>query len=84
MLRGGHPLYGATHKSLPFDTVNSFEWISTIVTLQFLALVRAESKFQSISDLIAAAKAAPETITSRAPARLHPPPHHRDGSPAPE
>ena len=63
MLPGGHPLYGATHKSLPFDTVTGFEWISTIVTLQFLALVRAESKYQSMADLIAAAKAAPESIT---------------------
>jgi len=63
MLPGGHPLYGATHKSLPFDTVTSFEWISTVVTLQFLALVRAEAKYQSLAELIAAAKAAPETIT---------------------
>ena len=63
MLPGGHPLYGATHKSLPFDTVSSFEWISTVITLQFLALVRAESRYQSMAELIAAAKAAPETIT---------------------
>ena len=63
MLPGGHPLYGATHKSLPFDTVAGFEWISTIVTLQFLAVVRAESKHRSLAELIAAAKAAPETIT---------------------
>ena len=42
MFPGGHPLYGATYKSLPFNTVTSFEWISTIVTLQFIVLVRAE------------------------------------------
>src|SRR5262245_42820699 len=63
MFPGGHPLYGATYNSLPFDTGTSFEWVSTIVTLQFIVLVRAESKFQSLPDLIAAAKAAPETIT---------------------
>ena len=63
MLPGGHPLYGATHKSLPFDTLTSFDWISTVVTLQFIALVRPESKFQSMNDLIAAAKAAPDSIT---------------------
>jgi hypothetical protein len=51
MLPGGHALYGATHKSLPFDTVNGFEWISTIVTLQFLALVRAESGHRSMPEL---------------------------------
>ncbi len=63
MLPGGHPLYGATHKSLPFDTLTSFDWISTVVTLQFVALVRPEAKFQSMNDLIAAAKAAPNSIT---------------------
>ena len=63
MLPGGHPLYGATHKSLPFDTLTSFDWISTVVTLQFVALVRPEAKFQSMNDLIAAAKAAPDSIT---------------------
>jgi tripartite-type tricarboxylate transporter receptor subunit TctC len=63
MLPGGHPLYGATHKSLPFDVVKSFDWVSTIVTLQFVALVQAEAKYRSMADLIAAAKTAPETIT---------------------
>ena len=63
MFPGGHPLYGATHKSLPFDTVTGFEWISTVVTLQFIALTRPEARYQSMAELIAAAKAAPETIT---------------------
>jgi len=63
MLPGGHPLYGATHKSLPFDTVASFEWISTVVTLQFIALVRADARYQSMPELIAAAKTAPESVT---------------------
>src|SRR5262245_16212695 len=63
MFPGGHPLYGATYKSLPFDTVTSFDWISTVVTLQFIVLVRADSPVQALPDLIAAAKAAPETVT---------------------
>ena len=63
MLPGGHPLYGATHKSLPFDTVTGFEWISSVVTLQFIALVRSDSKHQSMADLIAAAKTAPDSIS---------------------
>jgi tripartite-type tricarboxylate transporter receptor subunit TctC len=63
MLPGGHPLYGATYKSLPFDTVNSFDWISTLVTLQFLVVVPADSKFKTMADIIVDAKMAPETIT---------------------
>src|SRR5262245_46075712 len=30
---GGHAIYGAMFKSLPFDTVSSFDWISNIVTI---------------------------------------------------
>ncbi|MFL6799657.1 MAG: Bug family tripartite tricarboxylate transporter substrate binding protein [Xanthobacteraceae bacterium] len=63
MLPGGHPLYGATHKSLPFHAVTGFDWISTVVTLQFIALVRADSPYQSMSDLISAARLAPGTLT---------------------
>jgi tripartite-type tricarboxylate transporter receptor subunit TctC len=63
MLPGGHPLYGATYKSLPFDTVNSFDWISTIVTLQFLVAVPADSKYKTMADIIVAAKMAPEQVT---------------------
>jgi tripartite-type tricarboxylate transporter receptor subunit TctC len=63
MLPGGHPLYGATYKSLPFDTVNSFDWISTIVTLQFLVVVPGDSKYKSMTELVADAKAEPDKIT---------------------
>jgi tripartite-type tricarboxylate transporter receptor subunit TctC len=68
MLPGGHPLYGATHKSLPFDTVNGFEWISTIVTLQFIAVVRGESRYRSMNELIAAAREHPRPSPMPAPA----------------
>ena len=30
---GGHAIFGAMFKSLPFHTVNSFDWISNIVTI---------------------------------------------------
>jgi len=60
---GGHPLYGATYKSLPFDTVGSFDWISTIVTLQFLVAVPSEARFQSLRELLAEAKKAPQAIS---------------------
>ena len=63
MLPGGHPLYGATYKSLPFDVVASFEWISTIVTLQFLVAVRGDSKFNSLREVLAEARKAPQSVS---------------------
>jgi len=63
MTPGGHALFGAVFGSLPFDTVGSFDWISSIMTLPFFAVVPAGSPIQSLSDLVATAKAAHGTIT---------------------
>src|SRR5215475_9816285 len=60
---GGHALFGAVFKSLPFDTVAGFSWISNVVNLPFFATVRADSRFRALADVVAAARAAPETIT---------------------
>jgi tripartite-type tricarboxylate transporter receptor subunit TctC len=70
---GGHALYGAILKSLPFDTVESFSWISNVVNVPFFATVRAESKFHSMADVIAAAKNAPGKISfgSAGPGSTH-------------
>ena len=35
---GGHALFGAVFKSLPFDTVASFTWISNVINVPFFAL----------------------------------------------
>jgi tripartite-type tricarboxylate transporter receptor subunit TctC len=59
LVPGGHALYGATFKSLPFDPVQSFEWISNIVTIPFFMVVPAKSDIKSLPDLIARAKAEP-------------------------
>jgi tripartite-type tricarboxylate transporter receptor subunit TctC len=70
---GGHALFGAVFKSLPFDTVTSFSWISNIINVPFFATVRADSKFQSMADVIAAAKTAPDKISfgSAGPGSTH-------------
>jgi tripartite-type tricarboxylate transporter receptor subunit TctC len=70
---GGHALFGAVFKSLPFDTVESFSWISNVITVPFFATVRADSKFQTMADVIAAAKSAPDKISfgSAGPGSTH-------------
>jgi tripartite-type tricarboxylate transporter receptor subunit TctC len=35
LVPGGHAPHGATFKTLPFDAVKSFEWISNIITSPF-------------------------------------------------
>jgi tripartite-type tricarboxylate transporter receptor subunit TctC len=70
---GGHALFGAVFKALPFDTVTSFTWISNVINVPFFAAVRADSKFQSMADVIAAAKNAPEKVSfgSAGPGSTH-------------
>ncbi len=70
---GGHALYGAVFRSLPFDTVESFSWVSNVINVPFFATVRADSKFQSMADVVAAAKSAPDKISfgSAGPGSTH-------------
>jgi tripartite-type tricarboxylate transporter receptor subunit TctC len=70
---GGHALFGAVFKSLPFDTVESFSWISNVINVPFFAAVRADSKFQTMADVIAAARSAPDKISfgSAGPGSTH-------------
>jgi tripartite-type tricarboxylate transporter receptor subunit TctC len=70
---GGHAIYGAIFKSLSFDTVTSFDWISNIITIPFFVMVPAASEFKSLADVIAKAKAAPGTVTfgSAGPGSTH-------------
>lgn len=60
---GGHAIYGAIFKSLPFDTVKSFTWISNIVTVPFFVVVPGNSEFKTLADVIVKAKASPGTVT---------------------
>ena len=62
LVPGGHALYGATFKSLPFKPVDGFEWITGITSSPFYIAVAAKSDFRTLADLIAKAKANPGTL----------------------
>ena len=70
---GGHAIFGAIFKTLPFDTVTSFEWISNIATIPFFVVVPGNSEFRTLPDIIAKAKASPGTVTfgSAGPGSTH-------------
>ena len=70
---GGHPIFGAIFKQLPFHTVNSFDWISNIITIPFFIVVPTSSEYKTLADVIAKAKAAPGTVSfgSTGPGSTH-------------
>jgi tripartite-type tricarboxylate transporter receptor subunit TctC len=53
----GHAVAGALYRQLPYDTVNSFQMVSTITYFPFVVLVLGESKLKSLADLLSAARA---------------------------
>jgi tripartite-type tricarboxylate transporter receptor subunit TctC len=59
---GGHAVAGALYNKLPYKTVDDFEMISTITYFPFLLVVQAESKFRTLSDVLTAAKAKPQSV----------------------
>jgi tripartite-type tricarboxylate transporter receptor subunit TctC len=63
LLTGGHAVSAAVYSKLAFNPVDDFEWISLVTQFPFAVSVSSESKFKTIADVIAAAKAAPDTIS---------------------
>jgi tripartite-type tricarboxylate transporter receptor subunit TctC len=59
----GHSTAAAMRKQLPFDAVRDFTWISTITTYPFVIATAPGAPYNSLGDLVAAAKAAPGKIT---------------------
>jgi tripartite-type tricarboxylate transporter receptor subunit TctC len=59
---GGHVVAGALYNTLPYQTVNSFEMVSTITYFPFLVVTHADSKFRTFRDVVSAATAAPGAI----------------------
>jgi tripartite-type tricarboxylate transporter receptor subunit TctC len=60
---GGHVVAGALYDKLPYQTAASFQMVSTITFFPFLLVVPAESKTTSLRDLLAAARAKPDSVS---------------------
>ena len=56
---GGHAVAGALYEKLPYQTVASFQMVSTITFFPFLLITQADSKHRNLRDVLAAAKATP-------------------------
>jgi tripartite-type tricarboxylate transporter receptor subunit TctC len=60
---GGHAVAGALYAKLPYDTVADFQMISTVTFFPFLLVVRADSPYRSLSEVLKAAQADPKGVS---------------------
>jgi len=63
LLTTGHVISAALYKSLPFDANTDLQYISTVSDFPFFFVVRADSKYRVIADIVVAAKAKPGAVT---------------------
>jgi tripartite-type tricarboxylate transporter receptor subunit TctC len=54
---GGHAVAGALYNRLAYQTVSDFQMVSTITYFPFLLVVRADSPYRGLSEVLAAARA---------------------------
>lgn len=63
LLTGGHAVSAAMYKSLSFDPIEDFDWISMLTRFPFVLATAQDSPYKSVSDVLRAAKAAPGTVS---------------------
>ena len=63
LLPSGHASAAAMKKSLPFDPVKDFAWISTVTTYPLAFTVTTQYQITSFADLVKRAKAEPNKFT---------------------
>lgn len=63
LLPSGHSSNAAMKKSLPFDPVNDFAWVSTVTTYPLTLSVRPDSPIASFQDFIQRVRAEPNRYT---------------------
>ncbi|MBQ0942897.1 tripartite tricarboxylate transporter substrate binding protein [Ideonella sp. 4Y16] len=59
---GGHAVAGALYEKLPYQTVASFQMVSTITFFPFLIVTQAESRLRNLTELLDVARAKPESV----------------------
>ena len=63
MLTGAHTVSAALRKSLPYDPVKDFAFISTVSSFPFVVAVRAEHPAKTLAELLDMARKAPGKIS---------------------
>ncbi len=60
---GGHAIAGAMYDKLPYDTLKSFQTVSALTSFPFLVVVNATSPYNTLADLLQAAKSKSKPVT---------------------
>lgn len=63
MLTGAHTVSAALRKSMPYDAVKDFSFLSTVSSFPFVVAVRAEHPARNLAELLAMARKEPGKIT---------------------
>ncbi|MGJ7542472.1 tripartite tricarboxylate transporter substrate binding protein [Variovorax sp. LT1R16] len=63
MLTGAHTVSAALRKTLPYDAVKDFAFISTVTSFPFVVAVRAEHPAHTLEELLAMARKEPGRVT---------------------
>jgi tripartite-type tricarboxylate transporter receptor subunit TctC len=63
VVASGHPTNSFLYPKLPYDTFKDFTPISLLASSPNILLVRADSPYQTLADMIAAAKAKPGSLS---------------------
>jgi len=62
-LPSAHAVTGALYKNLKYRPLDDFAWISTVSFYPFVVTVRADSRFRTLAELLAAARAEPGRVS---------------------
>ncbi|MEP6872885.1 MAG: tripartite tricarboxylate transporter substrate-binding protein [Burkholderiales bacterium] len=65
MLTGAHTVSAALRRSLPFDAIRDFSFISTVTSFPFVIAVRSEHPAGNLQDLMAVAGKTSSTCSTR-------------------
>lgn len=67
LVSGAHVTLAATVKKLPYDPVRDFTFISPVVTYPLVIVVKPDSRFNSVADLVSFARANPGKLNYATP-----------------
>ncbi len=67
MLTGGDGVNAATEAKLPYDLARDYAFISTVTQFPFVLMVKPDAPYQTLADVIAAAKKAPGKLSFATP-----------------
>lgn len=63
LMTGGHAVSAAMYKKLPFDPLESFDWVSLVTKFPFVISTSAQSRFMNLGQVVSAAKREPGAIS---------------------